>query len=58
MKNPVMTFEQWLDKEGPELDIEDAESGADREYDYDRAERRERQYEAYIDNEFEKDTEQ
>lgn len=45
---PMLDYEEWLDLHGPELDIADAESGADRELDYDAELKRERQYEEYL----------
>jgi hypothetical protein len=39
-----VTYDQWLEMFGEDLDIADAESGADRELDYDFDTRREAQY--------------
>ena len=42
------TYEEWLEENEDELRIADAESGADRELDYDEEALREKQYFEYL----------
>ena len=45
-----LDYEAWLDVYGEDLDIADAESGEDREMDYDPETKREQQYEEYLNS--------
>lgn len=44
----VLTYEQWYDIYGEEITIRDAETGADREMDYDMSVSLEVAYEEYL----------
>ena len=50
----IMEFDDWLEYHVDEIDIELAESGADRELDFDSEKEYETRYFKYLDNPFNK----